>query len=94
MDPGAWFAGGRAVDVALAALVVEGVVLGVYHARTGRGLRARELVANLAAGACLLLALRAALTGGDWRVVAAWLVGAFAANLADLGQRLRDAARR
>jgi hypothetical protein len=47
------------------------------------------VLANLAAGACLLLALRAALTGASWPPVAAWLLAALLANLVDLAERLR-----
>jgi hypothetical protein len=93
MDLGPFFASGGAVDLALAALAVEGLLLWAWRRRTGAGLALPELAANLLAGACLLLALRAALTGAGWRVVAAWLAAAFVANLADLGQRLRRARR-
>ena len=47
------------------------------------------MLAFLLAGACLLLALRAALVGASWPWVAAPLAGAFAAHLADLGLRWR-----
>lgn len=89
MDVASWFASGRAVDIALVALLVEGIALCVFRARTGRGPGPRAVLANLAAGACLLLALRAALTGASWQTVAVWLLAALAANLADLAERLR-----
>jgi O-antigen/teichoic acid export membrane protein len=46
-----------------------------------------DLLANAAAGACLLLALRAALTGAGWAWVAAALCAALIAHLFDLVRR-------
>lgn len=48
-----------------------------------------ELAANLAAGAFLLLALRAALAGAGPVWIAASLLGALVAHLADLALRWR-----
>lgn len=85
-----FFASGRVVDLALGALVLEGLVLALHFRRTGRGIAWRRLWPNLLAGAALLLALRAALTGAPWWWVAAAMVVALAANLLDLRQRTRD----
>jgi hypothetical protein len=86
----ALFASGRVVDIALGALVLEGLVLALQFRRTGRGIPWHRLWPNLLAGAALLLALRAALTGAQWQWVAAALVVALVANLLDLRQRTRD----
>lgn len=86
---GAWFASGRIVDAILALVVVEAVLLIAYRARTGRGVPTADLLANLAAGATLLLALRIALTGGAWTSVAAALAAALVAHLLDLSRRWR-----
>lgn len=89
----ALFESGRVVDLILVVMVVEAVILGVaalvWRDRfSGIGLVA-GLLLNLAAGACLLLALRAVLTGAGWTVAGAWLLAALAAHLGDLFQRLR-----
>lgn len=55
--------------------------------RLNRGLNLSELLASLSAGAALLFALRAALTGTRWQNVAAWLIVALAAHLWDLKLR-------
>jgi hypothetical protein len=46
-------------------------------------------VFNLLAGACLLMALRSALSGSGWAWIAAWLFAALVAHLADLARRWR-----
>jgi hypothetical protein len=81
-----WFASGRVVDLALLALLLEAVLIWALG-RRGRAFAA--FLPNLLAGACLLLALRAALTGANWPVLAGWLLAALLANLADLRQRWR-----
>ena len=66
-----FFRSGLVADVILAVMIAEASLLLVYRKLTGRGLAAADLVAMLLAGACLVLALRAALTGAQWPVVAA-----------------------
>ncbi|GJD51637.1 hypothetical protein OPKNFCMD_4392 [Methylobacterium crusticola] len=83
-----WFASGRLIDLVLALVAVEAVLLLAWRRRAGHGPAPASLVANLASGACLMLALRAALTGADWRWLALALVGSLIAHLADLGLRL------
>ncbi len=84
------FGSGRIVDLILALVLLEAVVLQGYRTVTGRGPNPSELLGNLLAGACLLLALRVALTGGDWRWLALCLGAAGLAHLADLRLRLTD----
>jgi len=85
----ALFENGRIVDLILALMIVEALIFcGVAMVMRGR-LPVAGLLLNLAAGACLLLALRAVLAGGGWMVAGAWLAAAFAAHLGDLFQRLR-----
>jgi hypothetical protein len=84
------FATGRIVDLVLALMVLEGIVLVAYHRTTGRGLAPVGLLANLLAGVCLLLALRAALIGASWRWIALALAAALLAHLADLWRRWRS----
>ena len=65
------FVGGRIVDLILGLMVVEALALIVYHRWTGRGIAPPDLLGNLLAGLCLLLALRAALVGATWGWIAA-----------------------
>ena len=64
------------------------VLLGA-RARWGRGPTPAPLLSNLASGAALMLALRAALTGAAWPSLAAWLTVALVAHLAELAIRFR-----
>lgn len=84
-----FFADGSAVDLILVFMILEGIVLAVYRRRTGRGIALVDLAAMLLAGAFLLLALRAALTGASWSGIAGWLSAALVAHLADLARRWR-----
>ncbi|MDC7784601.1 hypothetical protein PQJ75_04065 [Rhodoplanes sp. TEM] len=82
------FASGRVVDLILALVALETIGLALLHRSTGRLPRLAVLLPNLAAGAFLLLAVRAALVGADWVWVAASLLGALVAHLADLATRV------
>ncbi len=84
---GSWFASGRVVDCILAFMIVEIAVLIGIRKTTGRGPRALNLIVSVLAGAALLLALRAALTGQPWTVVAAFLGLGLPAHLWDLARR-------
>ncbi|MCJ2055587.1 hypothetical protein MKL09_03355 [Methylobacterium sp. J-048] len=86
----ALFASGRIVDAILALVVLEALLLAWLARRRGVGLP--PLLANLAAGAALMLALRAALVGSGWPIVAAWMLAGLLAHLTDLGLRFRTAA--
>ena len=79
--------GGRAIDLVLAFVVLEGAVLLAAWRFAGRGLRPREVVSALVPGACLMLALRASLLGHSGTVIAAWLFAALVSHLADLALR-------
>jgi len=83
----ALFESGRIIDLILALMVVEAVVFFVIAKCKAGRVPFGGLVLNLAAGASLLLALRAVLTGADWRIIGIWLGLAFIAHLADLGFR-------
>ena len=85
----AFFSDGRVADLVLAFMLLEGAILAVYRWRTGRGLAAGDLVGMLLAGAFLLMALRAALTGAPWGWIALWLVAALVAHIVDLVRRWR-----
>jgi hypothetical protein len=85
----AYLLDGRAIDAILALVFIEGCVLVVWRAQTGSGLPAATVIANLSSGACLLLALRAALVGASPAVILAWLATSLAAHGADLAARWR-----
>jgi hypothetical protein len=82
------FASGHVVDIILALMLAEYLALRVYLARTGRGISSLGLATFLLSGALLVLALRVALTGGDWRGISIFLVAAFVVHLLDLRARL------
>lgn len=84
-----FFSSGRAADLALLVLAGEAVVLWLRERRTGRGPRLADVAPFLAAGACMLLALRAALVGAPWWWVAAALAGSGVAHGVDIARRLR-----
>jgi hypothetical protein len=82
-------ASGRLVDLILGLLVVEAALLWGWRRRSASAVPARGLPATLLSGACLLLALRVALTGGDTRWLLLSLSAALLAHLSDLYLRLR-----
>lgn len=87
------FASGRIVDFILLLVLAEAVGLVALHRATGHGPAPGALLPNLAAGACLLLALRFALRGAAWPVLALCLLGSLVAHLLDLRDRWPKQAR-
>lgn len=87
LDIAQWVASGRIVDLVLVVMAIEAIVLIGLWRRTGRGVAPVDLLANLAAGACLLGALRSALVGAGEVWVGGFLVLAFVAHIADLTRR-------
>ena len=77
----------RFFDLALALIALEGAALLAWRRMKGEGPEPRALVANLAAGALLLLVARALLTGASalWTVAA--LTAALVAHGLDLAAR-------
>ncbi len=78
---------GRIVDIALAVLVVEIVVILGIRQMTGAGVPAPSLLINAGAGGSLMLALRAALVNDGWVWVAVFLVAALGFHAGDVAQR-------
>jgi len=73
------------IDWILAGMALETVALLALNRRV-----ARAMLLNLAAGGCLLLAMRLALSGAWWGWVSASLLGGLAGHLADLRARWRN----
>jgi hypothetical protein len=81
------FESGRIIDVIL--LLVAGEALCLAWLRRRDGPSRTALLATLASGAALMLALRAALVGAGWVAIAGWLLAGLLAHGADLRLRLR-----
>ena len=77
----ALFASGHAVDIVLAFMAVEAMIL------IARKRPTLTVLVTILPGAAMMLALRAALTGGSWQIVALWLTASLPLHLADLRRR-------
>jgi hypothetical protein len=83
------FASGRVADIMLALMALEAIGLVLLARRQFVSpSRLMSSLANIGAGACLVLALRFALVGAPWPAVAAALVLALIAHVADTYFRL------
>ena len=74
-----WIQSGWAITLILAIVGIEAIILLVAFQR-----RSFPLLLGLLPGACLMLALRAALMGQSAFVIALWLTAALPFHLADL----------
>jgi flagellar biosynthesis protein FliR len=77
-----FYTSGRIADIVIAFLVLEAIALGLLMRRSPA---LPQLLAGLAAGLCLVLALRAALTNAGWRSLALFLTLSFLAHVIELG---------
>lgn len=75
------FTSGHAVDIVLIVLALEGAFL------IARRRKAIDVILMLAPAALILVALRVALTGGDWGIMAILLTASFPVHIADLRRR-------
>ena len=82
-----WITSGRAIDLILLMVLVEAIALATYRWKTGRGIAGLDLLANLLAGVCLMLAVRGALAGAGWQWIAVCMSAALLAHLVDLWRR-------
>jgi len=80
---------GRIVDLILLVLIVEAAVLVALLRLRRLQVPVSGLLLNLVAAACLVVGLRAALSGDDWRLAGAWLGAALLAHAGELTLRLR-----
>ena len=78
---------GRIVDIALAFLVIELVILVVLTQSGRRRVRTLPLLVNAGAGGSLMLALRAALTDAGWPLITSFLLAALVFHGADVALR-------
>ena len=92
MFVGSLFENGSVVLIILGLVVIEAAVLIAYHRKTKRGIAPIPMLANLAAGGCLMLAIRAALLDQSWTTVGLFMALSLVAHLLDFGSRLRPAA--
>ncbi|MFN3892387.1 MAG: hypothetical protein ACK4MV_18490 [Beijerinckiaceae bacterium] len=76
------------IDLVLALVSMEFVALALWRQQTGKGPSISKLAPNLAAGACLLMTARAALSDQS-EMILVWLAAAGAAHTIDLIQRFR-----
>ncbi|MFO1090897.1 MAG: hypothetical protein U1E46_15095 [Hyphomicrobiales bacterium] len=81
---------GTIVPLILGLMAVEALALLLWRARTGTGPRPLPLLVNLAAGASLLGALWAVLSGAGIPIVGGLLALALFAHVADLALRWRS----
>jgi hypothetical protein len=77
-----YFASGQAIDVVLAFMVVEALFLVIMRKRP-----TLTVALTILPGAAMMLALRAALTGGSWQMIGLWLTVSLPLHLADLRHR-------
>ena len=83
----AFFTSGHAVDLVLIVILAEFVYLSTRRRRFSSRAPVIDRVLAFAPGVCLLLAVRAALTGAGWVWVALALAASFPFHLADLSRR-------
>lgn len=81
---------GSFISVIVALVALEALALVVLRNVLGLGPGLRRVAFNLAAGVCLMLALRAALLDQDPAWIALFLSGALVAHVADLATRWRE----
>ena len=84
----ALFDDGSVVLVILVLVAIEAAALLAYRRKTGHGIATLPMLANLAAGGCLMLAIRAALLDHPWTAVGLFMALALIAHLIDFGSRL------
>jgi hypothetical protein len=85
---------GRWIDLALAIVLAEVLIVAWMVQMTGRHLWFRAYLLNLGSGLCLIFALRSTLADTGWAMPALWLALSGALHGADLWSRWRQAADR
>jgi hypothetical protein len=85
---------GRWVDLALALVLAEVLIVALMVQLSGRHAWFRAYLLNLGSGLCLIFALRATLTTDGWTLPALWLALSGVLHGADLWSRWRQPADR
>ncbi|MEM0954448.1 MAG: hypothetical protein AAGI24_09935 [Pseudomonadota bacterium] len=83
------FASGRIIDLILLGIALEIALLPAALRHTGSKLLPRDLLPNIIAGACLMLAVRLSLTDAPWFNIALALLLALLAHIYELWRRLK-----
>jgi hypothetical protein len=85
-----FFQSGHVAHLILVVMAIEAFVLIIVYKKTKRGMRPSRIIMSLAAGAALVLALRAALTGEGWMWIAVALTISFLVHIVDMYWRWTD----
>ncbi len=91
MNPG--FGIAQIIDAVIVFTVVECIALTAYHRLTGKGVAARDFLANMLSGLCLMLALRCLAREADPICVAAFVLAAGVAHGIDIRMRWKRSRR-
>ena len=83
------FASGRIIDLILLGIIAEVALLPALLRRLGSSLTLLDLLPNIVAGACLMLAVRLSLTQSAWFTIALALLLALAAHVFELTYRMK-----
>jgi hypothetical protein len=81
---------GFATDIVLIIMAVEAVMITFFMRRNGLNSSVPGFLAALLAGACLILALRAALNGSGFGEIALFLALSLLAHLGELVLKIRS----
>lgn len=80
---------GRIVDIMLLFVVIEAVLISLCSYRSKKLASALPLMITIAAGASLMMAMRATFMASAWPIVAAFLLAAMVFHIVDLVARLK-----
>jgi hypothetical protein len=83
------FINAQIADLVLVVMLLEGVVLAVWHRLSGKGIAPLDLLPGLLGGVGLVLALRCAIVGAGWEWIAFSLGFALIGHVVDLMRRWR-----
>jgi hypothetical protein len=86
------FVSGHIIDLILVGMVIETFAVIALRSKFGRGPIPSSFVSNVLSGAFLLLAVRSALTGTNWTLIALCLLAALVWHIVDLIFRFREVA--
>jgi hypothetical protein len=81
------FADGSVIDLIFVFMALEAVALIGYRKMSGMGLGTFDVLGLMLPGLFLLWALKKALIGASWWIIAAFLLASLVAHLGDLWRR-------